>query len=41
MRASCSAYESAILVVGKKGKLVENGKIFFIGKFFSLEVGPP
>jgi hypothetical protein len=32
MRASSSAYELAILVVGKEGKLVENGKIFFIGK---------
>jgi hypothetical protein len=35
MRASSSAYELAILVVGKEGKLVGNGKSF------SLEVGLP
>lgn len=41
MRSSSSAYELAIVVVGNMGKTMGNGEDFIVGKFFSLEVGPP
>jgi hypothetical protein len=41
MRASSLAYELAILVVGKEGKSVGNGRIFSLESFFHWKLDHP